>query len=331
MPARRLESATTSDPATRPSWVALADRTNRGRATWLVLRWNPAVRLQQLFGVSGGLRNAGNWKAAGWHPTGGRSNDALKGGSHVSCPPVGRYRRPSPFAGDHAGVPRRQSTAQQRTTLPRRSADSMRSLRSCVRPGRPSLREAALREIAGSWRRPPVVRTAQFGGPWRATRGERTRYRNRRRAGGPTSAIARLRLSEVSSPGGAGEAAALVLATQEFVANGGGRPSGRRRWSAHRPSGSCRSACAKRRSRSGICPGARRAAACRPHPCVAGLRASRPPMTGTAGRIPKECGPPRRGSVTASGQRSAGRPWDRAWESSRFWDSGLVAARAARG
>ena len=34
-----------------------------------------------------------------------------------------------------------------------------------------------------------------------------------------------LSLSEVSSPGGAGEAAALPLATQEFVANGVGRPS----------------------------------------------------------------------------------------------------------
>jgi hypothetical protein len=42
-------------------------------------------------------------------------------------------------------------------------------------------------------------------------------------------------LSEVSSPGGAGEAAALVLATQEFVANGGGRSSLRRRRSAEAP------------------------------------------------------------------------------------------------
>jgi hypothetical protein len=41
-------------------------------------------------------------------------------------------------------------------------------------------------------------------------------------------------LSEVSSPGGAAEAAALVLATQEFVTNGGGRAS-RRRWSAASP------------------------------------------------------------------------------------------------
>ncbi len=38
------------------------------------------------------------------------------------------------------------------------------------------------------------------------------------------SAIAWPRLSEVSSPGGDGEAVALVLATQEFVANTGGRP-----------------------------------------------------------------------------------------------------------
>ena len=38
-----------------------------------------------------------------------------------------------------------------------------------------------------------------------------------------------------SSPGGAGEAAALVLATREFVANGGGRPSDPRRWSAASP------------------------------------------------------------------------------------------------
>ena len=37
-----------------------------------------------------------------------------------------------------------------------------------------------------------------------------------------------------AGPGGAAEAAALVLATQEFVANGGGRPS-RRRWSAASP------------------------------------------------------------------------------------------------
>ena len=36
-------------------------------------------------------------------------------------------------------------------------------------------------------------------------------------------------MSEVSSPGGAAEAAALVFATQEFVANGGGRSSDRRR------------------------------------------------------------------------------------------------------
>ena len=43
-----------------------------------------------------------------------------------------------------------------------------------------------------------------------------------------------LLVSEVSSPGGAAEAAGLVLATQEFVANGGGRPS-RRRWSGASP------------------------------------------------------------------------------------------------
>jgi hypothetical protein len=42
-------------------------------------------------------------------------------------------------------------------------------------------------------------------------------------------------LSVVSSPGGTGEAAALVLATQEFVANGGGRSSLRRRRSAESP------------------------------------------------------------------------------------------------
>jgi hypothetical protein len=42
-------------------------------------------------------------------------------------------------------------------------------------------------------------------------------------------------LSESGSPGGAGEAAALVLATQEFVANCGGRPSDRRRRSAASP------------------------------------------------------------------------------------------------
>ena len=40
-------------------------------------------------------------------------------------------------------------------------------------------------------------------------------------------AVAWLRLSEGSSPGDVSEAAALVLAVQEFVANGGGRP-----WSA---------------------------------------------------------------------------------------------------
>ena len=39
------------------------------------------------------------------------------------------------------------------------------------------------------------------------------------------------------SPTGAGEAAALVLATQEFVANGGGRSSLRRRRSAASPGG----------------------------------------------------------------------------------------------
>ncbi len=48
-------------------------------------------------------------------------------------------------------------------------------------------------------------------------------------------ATAWLRLSEVSSPGGAVEAAALVLAIQEFVASGGGRASGRRRQSAASP------------------------------------------------------------------------------------------------
>jgi hypothetical protein len=48
-------------------------------------------------------------------------------------------------------------------------------------------------------------------------------------------ALARLVLSEVSSPDGAGAAAALVLATQEFVANGRGRPSDRRRRSAAWP------------------------------------------------------------------------------------------------
>jgi hypothetical protein len=44
-----------------------------------------------------------------------------------------------------------------------------------------------------------------------------------------------LLLSEGSCPGDAGEAAALVLPIQEFVANGGGRPSRRRRGSAASP------------------------------------------------------------------------------------------------
>ena len=45
----------------------------------------------------------------------------------------------------------------------------------------------------------------------------------------------RLLHASCSSPGGVGEAAALVLATQEFVASGGGRPSDRRRRSAASP------------------------------------------------------------------------------------------------
>ncbi len=49
------------------------------------------------------------------------------------------------------------------------------------------------------------------------------------------SAPARLLVSERSCPGGAAEAAALVLATQDFVANGGWRPSCRRRRSAASP------------------------------------------------------------------------------------------------
>ncbi len=40
----------------------------------------------------------------------------------------------------------------------------------------------------------------------------------------PVGPVSWLPVSEVSSPGGDGEAAALVLATQEFVANTGGRP-----------------------------------------------------------------------------------------------------------
>ena len=54
-----------------------------------------------------------------------------------------------------------------------------------------------------------------------------------RRRCAATRVPAWLLMSEVSSPGGAGEAAALVLATQEFVANGGGRPSDRRRRVLH--------------------------------------------------------------------------------------------------
>jgi hypothetical protein len=46
---------------------------------------------------------------------------------------------------------------------------------------------------------------------------------------------ARLPLSEGSSPGDASEAAPLVRSIQEFVASGGGRPSGRRRRSAVSP------------------------------------------------------------------------------------------------
>ena len=55
------------------------------------------------------------------------------------------------------------------------------------------------------------------------------------RRGTSSLATAWLLLSEVSSPGGAVEAAALVLAVQEFVASGGGWPSGRRRESAASP------------------------------------------------------------------------------------------------
>ena len=60
-----------------------------------------------------------------------------------------------------------------------------------------------------------------------------------------------LLLSEVSSPGDAREAAALVLATQEFVANGGGRPSCRRRQSAASPG---RTGSRGRVGRRGWCP-----------------------------------------------------------------------------
>ena len=47
--------------------------------------------------------------------------------------------------------------------------------------------------------------------------------------------ISWLELSELSSPGGAGEAAAPVLAIQAFVANGGRRPPARHRRSAASP------------------------------------------------------------------------------------------------
>jgi hypothetical protein len=57
-------------------------------------------------------------------------------------------------------------------------------------------------------------------------------------------------LSEGSCPGDAGETAALVLATQEFVANGGGRPSRRRRRSAVSPGRTSSRGCAGQRGSS---------------------------------------------------------------------------------
>jgi hypothetical protein len=68
------------------------------------------------------------------------------------------------------------------------------------------------------------------GSPWLLAQRLRVRAAGGRAWGLPNYAWS-------NSPGGAGAAAAFVLATQEFVANGGGRPSDRRRRSAGSPGG----------------------------------------------------------------------------------------------
>jgi hypothetical protein len=114
--------AADASAGTRASYgtdLTVVQRTNTHRATWLVLRWNGAVQLQEMFGVSARSQGAGTWPAGGGTLRVGGKTMLSKEGAMSAVRPVGRSCRSSPFAGDHAGVPRRQSTAQQWTTLPR--------------------------------------------------------------------------------------------------------------------------------------------------------------------------------------------------------------------
>jgi len=67
----------------------------------------------EMLGASARSQERGTWPAAGWRATGGRSSHALKGGSYVRCPSVGRCRRSMsavrPLV-DVAGRPRSPAT-----------------------------------------------------------------------------------------------------------------------------------------------------------------------------------------------------------------------------
>ena len=87
--------------------VPLPLRTNRGRATWLVLRWNSAVQLRGCLACSRDLRSAGTWRAAGWHARRRRSTRLSKEGAMSAVRPLvdvaGRPRSPTTMPQFHAG------------------------------------------------------------------------------------------------------------------------------------------------------------------------------------------------------------------------------------
>jgi hypothetical protein len=110
----------------------------------------------------------------------------------------------------------------------RRGVDPSRALPH-MRSRRPSRRDDRIRV---QWRERRAIAMATFRIRGFAGLSATAGLEEQPRRG---QAIARLELSGGSSPSGAREAAALVLATREFVANGGGRPSRRRRRSVASP------------------------------------------------------------------------------------------------
>ena len=174
MPARRLESATTSDPATRPSWVALADRTTSRRITLTSAprrksaglrprrqrRPRPPTRSQSLAKQPRRLE-------PGWRPLLGESGSATVGPAAMgldcsfawaSASPLGAsVRGPRDESCDRWSARRMQQSAGRGQTAGvrplRKRIPASSTLRFCrserLPAGRSSHAEQALDDLAG--------------------------------------------------------------------------------------------------------------------------------------------------------------------------------------